>query len=236
MGKIVTIGQSNFDLPNQGTQPSDKGSKRSWGENLSDIIDALITVVNTLQGPDDVPETAEVILNTSGTKQLVSFHFNSTSVRSFEASYNISRTITKEIFSFTGDGINPTVIITGGASAYNHDLKNGQLITISGTGIIGLDANHYITKFPGDDTKFTIPLLYNGTETLGQFRIELIESGDLLGNYSQDGWQLAQTKIDDAKIVLDLDATGTVTYSVEVLDGISPEGLIKFIAKSLLSN
>jgi len=229
MAKQVNIANSSYLLPLQGENSSDKGSKRSWGENLSDIIDALITVVNTLQGPDDIPESSEPILNTAGVKDIVSFHFNSSSVKSFEASYNVSRLITKEIASYSGDGSLATVSLS-----YNHDLKNGDLVTITGTGDIDVTGLP-ITKV--NATSFTVSSGFTGGPVLltGQFQIELIESGIIMGNYSQNGWGLGQVVIDNARLIFDIDNNGTITYENEILDGVSPEGLIKFVAKSLIS-
>lgn len=223
MSKLVEIGNKTYNLPLQ-------GENAPWGEEQSDIINAIIESLNTLQGPDDIIETSETILNTTGAKEIISFHFNSVNVRSFEAPYNISRTIDKEITSYSGNGVTTIVVLS-----YNHDLKNNDIITITGTGG-DIDGTFTITKI--DATSFSILSTYNGSDIDGEFEIELLESGVLSGNYSIQGWVLAQRKLGDAKVTLDINSSGTVTYNPDVLSGQvgSHSGLLKFFAKSVLNS
>ncbi|HLD91109.1 MAG TPA: hypothetical protein VI911_08870 [Patescibacteria group bacterium] len=221
MSKIVYINNKTYNLPLQ-------GENAPWGEEQADIINAIIDALNTLQGPDDIIETSETILNTSGAKEIITFHFNSSTVRSFEAPYNISRRITKEITSYTGNGVTTIVVLS-----YNHNLNNGDTVTITDTS--NIDSTFVITRI--NATSFSILSTFNGSDVGGKFDIELVESGVLSGNYSLQGWVLAQRRLGDAKVEFDINSSGTITYNPEVLSGEvgSHASLLKFFAKSIIS-
>jgi hypothetical protein len=229
----INIGNNSFSLPKQGEAPNDKGSKRAWGENLSDIIQALTDIVNTLQGPDDIPESAENLLNTAGAKEIVSFHFDSNSVRSFEASYNISRKITKKIVSWSGDGAFITVTVDT-----IHNLRNGDVVTISGVGNVAVDGVRTITKLNTTQFKFSSATIGSASSLDGSMIVELLEAGTLIGRYGLQGWELSQTYVGDSQVEFDVNGSGTVTYNPVVLLGKAGtySGLIKFLAKSILNN
>ena len=92
--KDVTIGTESYKLPLAGQNPP-------WGEELSDIIQALIDAANVSQGPNDITESSATILNTSGVKNILGLLFNPSQVRSSEVSYNAARSITKNINRFS---------------------------------------------------------------------------------------------------------------------------------------
>lgn len=222
MAKTVTIGGTTYQLPLNNQNPA-------WGEEMTDIIDALITQVNNLQGPNDIVESSATILNTSGAKEITPFTFDSVNVRSFEATYNVSRAMTKDITSYSGDGATTTVVVSG-----NHDIFTGDTITISGTGDI--DGTFAITRV--DDTTFTISSAFNGASTGGQFNIELVESGVILGNYGLQGWHISRFRNGNARIDFDITTSGTITYTPDVLTVATGThtGLIKYLAKTVLNS
>lgn len=226
--KSVTVGNETHNLPLA-------GSSAPWGEELSDLIDALVNAVNIVQGPQDIQETAATILNTAGAKDITGLAFNTSTIRSVEISYNVSRKITKAIADIpTGTGVQ-TITCTD-----DHDLFTGQSITIaSSNSTPSIDGVYTITK-TGAKT-FTID--YGATTvtvagTAGSFDVELLESGIWLANYGLQGWEMTEygNNVGAAKVVFDIGASGQATYNPTVLEGTGHVGLVKFIAKALLDS
>ena len=224
--KPITIGNETYNLPLS-------GSSAPWGEELSDLIEALANGLSIVQGPQDISESSATILNTAGEKDITGLAFNSAEVRSIEISYNISRKITKAVSIIpTGTGVQ-TITCTD-----DHDLFTGDMVTIAASNSTpAIDGVYTITK-TGAKT-FTID--YGATTvtvagTSATFEVELIESGTLLANYGLQGWNLAQYGVDigASKTIIDIDSSGQGTYTPTVIEGTSHTGLIKFIAKALL--
>lgn len=138
MGKIVQIGSETYELPLQGENPA-------WGEELSDIVQALIDAVNDFQGPSDILETSALIGNNISTPANVNlFKFNTSTVREFQAQYSVSR---------KNDS---TTISEGGIIIGINDETSGWNISVlsnSGEGAditFDIDATGQITYTTGD--------------------------------------------------------------------------------------
>jgi hypothetical protein len=220
MSKKVTIGSSEYNLPSQGESPK-------WGEELSDIVNALIDVANSVQGPNDILESSANIANTGTFPALITgLYFDPTSVRSFEVDYNLSRKITKAIASTSGDGLEVTVNTTG-----DHYLRVGDSVAISGV-VSGLSGNRIVTSIP-TAASFTYAGTYVGNNSTETFQVELLESGVMYGNNSLHGWKFARTSIGDAKVDLDINTSGNIIYNPEILVGSLYSGSIRFIGKAI---
>lgn len=84
----VNILGNDYTLPTQGTNPP-------WGQDLSDIIQALISVANTTIGPSDILTTSfSINNNVASPTNIVGASFDISSVRSFIISYSIYRNST----------------------------------------------------------------------------------------------------------------------------------------------
>ena len=220
----VTIGSETHQIPLQ-------GSDAPWGEELSALLEAMVDSINITNGASDITETSTVLLNTSGTKNVTGLAFNPATVRSAEISYNISRSIIKAI----------STIPTGSGSIQidctdKHDLFNGDTITIaSSNSTPSIDGTYTITKV--NDNSFTITIASPVTVagTTGSFTVQLVESGTMIANYGQQGWNVARFKEGDAQVPIDFTSGGQAQYTPVVLEGTSHSGLIKFVAKALLS-
>jgi len=227
MSKQITIGTETYNLPESGENPP-------WGEELSDIIEALSESVNTIQGPNDITETSISLLNTSGAKNITGLAFNPSQVRSVEISYNISRTITKTISTIpTGTGVIQLDCTTA------HNLFTGDTFTISGSNSTpSIDGVYTITKIDSDS--FTIDIGSTNITvagTSGTFPVELVESGIILVNYGQQGWAFSQERVDNPSALVELSvlSTGQFQYNPTVLTGASYVGVMKFMAKALIT-
>lgn len=226
--KEVTVGNETYQLPLA-------GASASWGEELSDLIDAMVNALNIVQGPQDIQETAATILNTSGAKDITGLAFNTSTLRSAEISYNLSRKITKAIADIpTGTGVQ-TITCDD-----EHNLFTGQTITIaSSNSTPSIDGVYTITK-TGAKT-FTIDygaVTVTVAGTSGAFDVELLENGTWYVNYGLQGFSmvLIGDDVGAAKVELDIGDSGQATYNPTVLEGTGHVGLIKFIAKALLDS
>lgn len=224
--KEVTIGNETYQLPLP-------GASAPWGEEFSDLIDALVNGLQIVQGPQDIQETSATILNTSGAKNITGLAFNTSTIRSVEISYNLSREITKTISTIpTGTGV---IQIT---TSDKHDLFTGDILTIDGSNSTpSINGTYTITRV--DDNNFTIDIgavQVTIAGTTGTFLVQLIESGTIIANYGIQGWSFTQfgDNIGSAKVVFDIGSSGQATYNPAVLEGTGHVGLVKFIAKALL--
>lgn len=223
--KDVTISSETYKIPLQ-------GADAPWGEELSDLLNAMVEVLNLTSGPSDITETSATILNTAGIKSIVGLAFNPNTVRSAEISYNFDRLITKTISAIpTGTGV---IQID---SLDNHNLFTGdQIVIINSDSTPSIDGTYTVTYV--DDNSISIDIgiievLVAGAS--GTFNVQLIESGVLVVNYGLQGWNLARFHTGDAMVDIDISATGQATYNPTILDGINHDGTMKFIAKALLS-
>lgn len=226
--KTKTIGSEEYQLPLP-------GASAPWGEELSDLIDALCDAINIVQGPQDIQETSATILNTSGEKDITGLAFNTSTIRSVEISYNMSREITKAISTIpTGTGV-ITITCTD-----DHDLFTGELVTISASNSTpAIDGVYTITK-TGAKT-FTIDIgatVITVAGTSATFPVQLLESGTILANYGLQGWSITQfgSNVNKCKVVFDINSSGQAVYTPTVLEGTGHVGLVKFIAKALLES
>jgi hypothetical protein len=222
--KEVQVGTSTYELPLQGANPP-------WGEELTDLIEALVDAVNVAQGPNDITETSVTLINTAGIKNINGLAFNPLQVRSAEISYNISRRITKAVSNIpTGTGV---ITIT---TATPHNLNNNNVITLNNTNCVpSIDGVYNITKISNTEFSINIGIIeITDTGNLGNFDIELVESGIMLCNYGLQGWSLSMERIGNALANIELLSSGQFTYEPTILTGSSHNGIIKFIAKALI--
>jgi hypothetical protein len=136
MSKRITIGSNTYNLPLAGENPG-------WGEELSDIIEALADASNDSVGPDDILETSALISNNiSSATNINLFKFNTSTVRSFEAQYYIFRKNDSTTISEAG-------IIIG-----NNDDTLGWSISIQKTGeadvVFDIDSTGQVTYTSSD--------------------------------------------------------------------------------------
>lgn len=222
--KTITIGSNTYQLPKLGASPP-------WGEELSDLIEAMADAINTTSGAADITETSSNIVNSSGAKEILGLAFDPTKVRSAEISYNITRSINKAISSIpTGSG---TIQIT---YSDKHNVFTGEKITITNSNSTpSINGTYDVTKI--SDYIIKIPILADVTVAgnTGSSIVQLVESGTLLINYSQQGWHVTRYRQGDAFVDIDFNSSGQAIYTPDVLDGTSHSGIIKFIAKALLN-
>ena len=226
--KDVTVGNETYQLPLA-------GASAPWGEELSDLIDAMVDSLNITQGPQDIQETASTVLNIAGAKDITGLAFSTSTIRSVEISYNLSRQVTKAISDIpTGTGVQTITVSTV------HDLYTGDNITISASDSIPvIDGVYPVTRI--DSTTFSID--YGATVvgtpgTSGAFNVELLESGVWMANYGQQGWSMTEigVNVGMAQVEFDITSSGQATYNPTVLTGTGHVGLVKFIAKALLDS
>jgi len=226
--KDVTIGSESYKLPLS-------GASAPWGEELSDLIDAMVDAINVVQGPQDIQETSATVLNTSGAKDITGLAFNTTTIRSVEISYNLSREITKAISTIpTGTGVQ-TITFTD-----DHNLFTGDTMTIAASNSTpAIDGVYIVTKTGAK----TVTINYGAVTvtvagTSATVAVQLVESGTWLANYGSQGWGMTEYGVNAgaAKVVFDISASGQATYNPTVLEGTGHVGLIKFIAKALLDS
>lgn len=93
---VITIAGTDYNLPEQGTNPP-------WGTDLSAIITALTAVTNTLNGPADILTTSFTITNnTPSVSNVTGAAFDTASVRSAIISYSLYRSSTTTEMCETG--------------------------------------------------------------------------------------------------------------------------------------
>lgn len=96
MATTVTINGSSFSLPSQ-------GDSAPWGDDLSDIILALIAVSNDTLGTADILTTSFNVANNQAVAANVNgLSFNTSLVRSAIIQYSLYRTSTTTEMSETG--------------------------------------------------------------------------------------------------------------------------------------
>lgn len=86
MSSNVNLKNTIYTIPDNGEQPS-------WGEGLTDYLEALADIVNSISGPSDLIETSATINNNVTTfTDIAGFFFNPSTVRSFAVRGNFYRT------------------------------------------------------------------------------------------------------------------------------------------------
>ncbi len=140
MSKRVTIGSHTYDLPLQGENPS-------WGEEISDIIEALIDSSNNTNGPYDILTTSALIANdVSSATNINLFKLNTATVRSFESQYyvfrkNDSTTISEAgiIIGINDDTLGWSISISSNSDAgITFDIDSTGQITYTSTDMGGV--------------------------------------------------------------------------------------------------
>lgn len=85
MSIVLTVNNIPFEYPEQGEQAP-------WGEAATGWAQEVTKVLGSLSGPSDILETSDVIANGQTTfLNIVGLFFNSTTVRSFKVSANVTR-------------------------------------------------------------------------------------------------------------------------------------------------
>lgn len=83
MSIAVVIDGTTYNLPTQGQNPA-------WGDDLSDIIVALVAVANSTTGPGDIQTTTFVIPNNQTSPIAVTaLFFDQSTIRSAQIDYSI---------------------------------------------------------------------------------------------------------------------------------------------------
>ena len=222
MATEKTIGGSTYNIPNQGENPA-------WGEEQHDALVALFDEVNGIVGPNDIAETSATIVNVGGVENIVGLKFAIATVRSAEISYNISRKITKSISS-TSDVGGTEILVT---CAQAHNLFTDDSVTIAATEGQAISGTYTITKM--SDTTFKITAVWSSPTTAATFQIELLEAGTILAQYGLQGLKMIEEADDDALVLIDIAADGQFTYNPTVLLGAAYTGLMKFVAKAIIT-
>lgn len=220
MSKEIQIGNKLYNLPQQ-------GQSAPWGEETSDIIEAIVEAVNNFSGPNDIFETSAIVLNTATVTDLNGYLFDSTQVRSFESPYNVYRKVTKTVSGISIDLAGVVTITT----STPHDLNTGLLINIAGSNSsASINGQRSVTSTPTNDT-FTIlvaPGSVGVAGTQATFELDFVESGRIFGNFSQQGWKISRELVGDSKILISINSSGQMQYSCQVITGSSYEGTMKF--------
>lgn len=131
MSKTVTVNGTNFTLNQQGDNPP-------WGENLSDLIEALVEVANSVAGPNDILTTSfDLANNISSATNVTGLQFSTAAVRSAIINYSLYRSSSTNELSECG-----VMLITYKSTANTWELAQysvgdaGVTFTITSTGQI----------------------------------------------------------------------------------------------------
>lgn len=85
MAISVVINGTTYSIPQQGENPP-------WGEDLSDVLNAIVTVLNSSVGSADILTTSFTVANNqSSAANVTGLSFDTTEVRSAIISYSIYR-------------------------------------------------------------------------------------------------------------------------------------------------
>lgn len=96
MPKPVTIAGTSFVLPQQGDSPP-------WGDELSSILEALISVANNVVGTGDILTTSFALANNiSSVTNITGLSFDTSQVRSAIINYSIYRSTNSNELSECG--------------------------------------------------------------------------------------------------------------------------------------
>lgn len=96
MAKNLTINGTTFNLPQQGDSPP-------WGNDLSDLIEALVSVANNSVSTGDILTTSFAIANnTTAQTNVTGLLFDPASVRSAIIEYSVYRTTSSTELSESG--------------------------------------------------------------------------------------------------------------------------------------
>lgn len=88
MARSITISGTTYSLPDQG----DPGP---WGDDLSDLIEALAEVANTFSGTGDILNTTFTVANNqSSAANVAGLSFDTGTVRSAIVTYSVYRSTT----------------------------------------------------------------------------------------------------------------------------------------------
>ena len=121
MSKVVTVAGTNYNLADQGTD-------QPWGQDESDLIQALVDVANSVTSPGDIlPTTYNLANNITSPVVVTGLQFNIATVLGATVTYSIYRATTSQEASEHG-----TISLTYKPTANTFDLAqnyNGQANT-----------------------------------------------------------------------------------------------------------
>lgn len=140
MAITISINGSDYSLPSQ-------GDSAPWGEDLTNIIQALADVANNVQGDGDILTTSfNVANNQSSASNVNGLSFNTSLVRSAIIQYSIYRTSTTTEMSESGH-IYVTYKSTAGTweIAQSYAGSSGVTFTVTNAGQI----QYISTNFSG---------------------------------------------------------------------------------------
>lgn len=96
MSTTVTISGETYNLPNANDNPP-------WGEDLSDLLSALVSAVNGLSSSNDISTTSFTLTNNqSSAANITGLNFSTSSVRSAIVNYSIYISTSLNEYSETG--------------------------------------------------------------------------------------------------------------------------------------
>jgi len=155
MSTQVTINNATYDLPTQ-------GDAAPWGEDLTAVIQALITVAGTVTGTGDItPKSFSLTNNQSSAANITNFSFDTASVRSAICRYSIYISTTLEEHCETGhlylsykSTANSWDIVQtgGGTSGVVFSITSAGQVQYTSTNITG---SSYVGKLKFDAKAFT---------------------------------------------------------------------------------
>jgi hypothetical protein len=158
MPKILTVGSEEFEFPISGENPG-------YGSEVTDWAEAVTTALETVQKPNDIPTTSEILLNPDillNTPAAISgFSFSIAEVIAIEAKYLFKRAYTTipdgnvvkmEVGFIEGffDGVNWGISIRTTGDA-------GVLITINSSGQMLYQTTE---NFPVGATNKSLSIVY----------------------------------------------------------------------------
>lgn len=96
MSTAVTINGETYNIPSMGENPP-------WGEELHDLLNALVTSVNSLQGSADIALTSFTIANNqSSVANVTGASWDTSQVRSSIMTYSVYRSTASNEVSESG--------------------------------------------------------------------------------------------------------------------------------------
>lgn len=186
MPKIV-IGEITIDFPNTGRDPA-------WSPSIIQFAEAVAEQLVLISGGIIVPPTVTTLSNNGNIAlPLTPATFASGTVQSFNFDYSVFIKTT------------PTASFQDSTDTFtlnNHTLSNGTVINFSdiiasGTPGISTGTDYYVINSTTNtfqlSSSFNGPALSITSDGTGTFSFILVETGNVLGVYDSNNWQLNHT-------------------------------------------
>jgi hypothetical protein len=120
MALTVSINGVEYTLPEQNENPS-------WGEELSDLLQALIDSANLNTTAGDISTTSFSIPNVAAAANVVGVSFDTSSIRSAIISYSIYRNTSTTELSECGQLLMSYKSVAGTFEIANYSVGNSQV-------------------------------------------------------------------------------------------------------------